>query len=55
MTKTFVLDCEYGGWGSWTGCENQDCSALGVRLRTITQQAQGGHPCNDQDLAETQS
>lgn len=55
MTKTFVLDCEYGRWGSWTGCENQDCSALGVRLRTITQQAQGGHPCNVQDLAETQS
>lgn len=48
-------DCVYGPWSTWTGCENDNCYATGVRTRNILQQANGGTECNTQSLVQTQS
>ena len=48
-------DCTYSTWSTWTGCENNNCYATGVRTRTIVTQATGGKECNLLSLVQTES
>jgi hypothetical protein len=51
---TVDQDCVFSSFSEWRGCEQNNCSALAFRTRTILNQASGdGRPCQNALLIET--
>ncbi len=47
-------DCVFSSYSEWQGCEQNNCSALAFRTRSILMQASGdGRPCQNARLIET--